>query len=196
MNYPNVFRASRVWPIPLMACLALATACASDDSGDDAAGATGSGASAGAGGSSASGGSSGSGGASASGGAGGSSGAGGSASGSGGTAGSTTENLHGSVVVSLVPPVDDKAGYSTFLGRFFDGPTPPTPTSILELDSTEGDCELWAALHPFCTDCPTPGVCAAEEMCVTPPTPVSVGTLTVEGLGETMALEPRTTVFQ
>jgi hypothetical protein len=31
---------------------------------------------------------------------------------------------------------------------------------------------------------------------MTAPAPVSVGTLTVEGLGETMALEPRTAIFQ
>src|SRR4051794_9288252 len=68
--------------------------------------------------------------------------AGGASSSGAGTASSASgaTSVHGSVVVSLVGPSDENEGYSSVLGRFFDGPTPsPIP---LKLAMEQGDCKL------------------------------------------------------
>lgn len=108
-------------------------------------------------------------------------------SGSGGTAA-----LRGSVVISMVAPSAENEGYSAVLGRFFDGPTPPAIP--LELDSEQDDCKLFVPSHPFCETPCAPGVCTADDVCTEYPTPVAVGALTLEGLGETIQVEPSTSM--
>jgi hypothetical protein len=94
----------------------------------------------------------------------------------------------GSVVVSLNPPVDDAPGYSTLIGRFFAGSTPdPFP---LELDSKADGCELLVPRLPFCSEACSPDVCTANDVCTPYPAPVSVGPITVSGLGDELSLMP------
>jgi hypothetical protein len=183
----------------------LAAGCSTDDpsGGDDDTAGSGSGAMSGSGGSSGSG--AGSGGSSASGATGGSSGAGtgGSESGgSSGTAGSSAgasgappAQLFGTVTVNVEPTTEEDDGYTTILGRFFDGPTPPQVP--LELDSAEGDCELLVPSRPFCESCTPPAVCTADAVCTGYPSQLTVGPLTIEGLGpETLTVEPVANAYQ
>jgi hypothetical protein len=100
--------------------------------------------------------------------------------------------LRGSVVVSMVAASAENEGYSAVLARFFDGPTPPTIP--LELDTEQGDCKLLVPSNPFCETPCTPDVCTADDVCTKYPSPVAVGSLTLEGLGETLHLEPSTSM--
>jgi hypothetical protein len=125
--------------------------------------------------------------------------AGGGGSGSAQIGGSTTAgsgavaNLHGSVVVSLVAPSDENEGYSAVLGRFFDGPTPsPIP---LELDTEQGDCQLFVPSHPFCSTPCGADACTADDVCTPYPAPQGVGTVTIEGLGTTLTVKPSTSML-
>jgi hypothetical protein len=203
MRYSKLFRNRAAGPLCLLA--SLAAACSTDDAGnaDDGAAGAGSGAVSGSGGSSGSG--AGSGGSSASGGTGGSSvaGSGGSESGgssgtagaSSGTSGAPPAQLFGTVAVNVEPTTEEDDGYTTILGRFLDGPTPPPVP--LELDSEAGDCELLVPSRPFCESCAPPAVCTADEVCTEYPSPVTVGTLTIEGLGpETLTIEPAANAYQ
>ncbi len=113
---------------------------------------------------------------------------------SGGSAGSAgaTNDVRGSLVVSLAAPVDDSPGYTTLIGRFFAGPTPdPAP---LKLDTKLGDCELLVPVIPFCIEACSPGVCTADDKCTSYPAPLSVGALTVNGLGTELVLAPATSM--
>lgn len=202
MNDISKFRRGAAGALVLLT--SVAAGCATDDTkgGDDGAAGSGSGAVSGSG----SGGSAGSGGASSgSGGTGGSSvaGAGGSeAGGSSGSAGSSAgasgaspAPLFGTVTVNVQPTTDEDEGYTTILGRFLDGPTPPPVP--LERDSEEGDCELLVPSRPFCESCSAPAVCTADDECTEYPSPITVGTLTIEGLGpETLTIEPAANAYQ
>ena len=98
----------------------------------------------------------------------------------------------GSVVVSLNPPSADSPGYSTLIARFFAGPTPdPFP---LKLDSKAEGCELRVPLLPFCSEACTPDVCTANDVCSPYPEPLSVGPITVSGLGAELSLMPATSM--
>jgi len=110
-----------------------------------------------------------------------------------GGASATDDSLHGGVVVSFVPPADGLDGYATLIGRFLDGPTPQA--RALELDSEIGDCQLLVPIIPFCSTPCAPDVCTADEVCTKYPTPRSVGTLTVDGLGSPLTLEPASSMI-
>jgi hypothetical protein len=100
--------------------------------------------------------------------------------------------LHGSVVVSLAAATTENEGYSSVLGRFFDGPTPPAIP--LELDTELGDCQLMVPSQPFCSTPCAPDVCTADDVCTPYPTPLAVGTLSVEGLGPKLSIDPSTSM--
>jgi hypothetical protein len=127
-----------------------------------------------------------------SGGAGGSAGAGGGGAGTSGagTSGAGDAAVHGSVVVTLHPPIDGD-GYTTAIGRFFAGPQPEILS--LEASSTDGDCTLFIPRAPFCSEPCAPAVCTADDVCTDYPEPRHVGTLTLSGLGEPLSLEPTST---
>lgn len=119
----------------------------------------------------------------------------GASAGSGSVAGTSSpaeEELHGSVVVSLNAPEGDGAGYSTLIGRFFSAMTPdPFP---LKLDSEAEGCQLKVPNLPFCSESCAPDVCTADEVCTPHPDPVSVGALSVQGLGAALSLSPATSL--
>lgn len=170
---------------PVMGLIAT-SGCATDEADDGAGGTAGAGTGANAG-SGASGGSS----AAGAGGSalGGSSGSGATNAGTSGSAGGPPEQVYGSIKVELERAAGGDDGYTTLIARFADGPTPPTIP--LELDSESGDCQLLVPSRPFCEACAS-GVCTADDVCTDYPTAVAMGTLTVDGLGETLVIEPVT----
>jgi hypothetical protein len=113
----------------------------------------------------------------------------------GGSAGTSSGagELYGSVVVALNAPEDDGAGYSTLIGRFFSALTPdPFP---LKLDSEADGCQLKVPNLPFCSEPCAPDVCTADDVCTPHPEPVSVGALSVQGLGAALSLSPATSML-
>ena len=104
-------------------------------------------------------------------------------------------DVFGTITVNIEPTTEEDEGYTTILGRFLDGPTPPPVP--LELDSEEGDCQLLVPSRPFCEACSPPSVCTADDECTPYPSPLTVGTLTLEGLGgETLVIEPAANAYQ
>ena len=100
--------------------------------------------------------------------------------------------LYGSVVVALQQPADGD-GYTTAIGRFFDGAQP----QILALESRrkQGDCTLFVPKAPFCNTPCAPAVCTANDVCTPYPAVRAVGTLTLKGLGAPVPLEPSTSMM-
>lgn len=106
----------------------------------------------------------------------------------------SSSNLHGSVVVTLQAPLDASSdGYTTALGRFFSGPQP----EILALEPRleQAGCTLFVPRAPFCSDPCTPAVCTEDDVCTDYPEPKAVGTLTLSGLGESLVLEPTSSML-
>jgi hypothetical protein len=100
--------------------------------------------------------------------------------------------LHGGVVVTLHAPLDDGDGYTTAIGRFFSGPQP----EILALEPRleQDGCTLFVPRAPFCSNPCAPAVCTADDVCTDYPEPRDVGTLSLSGLGEALALSPASTM--
>ncbi len=200
MKHLKMFRHRALLALALTSLGATAGCSTDANDGDDGSGGSASGAVSGSGGSAGTGaGSGGSSGAGATGGSSvagtGGSEAGGSAGTAGASAGTSGAQLFGTVTVNVEPATDDKEGYTTLLGRFHDGPTPPPVP--LELDTEEGDCQLLVPSRPFCESCLSPAVCTADDVCTPYPTAVTVGALTVEGLGgETLVIEPSANAYQ
>ncbi len=116
-------------------------------------------------------------------------------SGSGGGGGTSNNDgpLHGAIVVSLKAPTEENDGHTTVIARFFDAPTPNALPN--RLGDEEGDCQLLIPDLPFCNDPCSPAVCTADDECTPYPMPLSVGTLTLSGLGEDVSVTPATTMF-
>lgn len=112
-----------------------------------------------------------------------------SGAGAGGDGNSSPEGaLHGGVVVTLYGPLAGEDGYTAAVGRFFSGPQP----EILALEPRleQGECTLFVPRAPFCSNPCTPAVCTEDDVCTDYPEPRSVGTLTLNGLGAALSLEP------
>lgn len=114
-------------------------------------------------------------------------------SGGGGNAPSVDENVHGSVVLSLIAPTDTGDGRASLLGRFFDGATPEALP--LKLAEEQGDCRLMVPALPFCSEACAPDVCTADDVCTPYPKPQDVGALSVSGLGDALELTPKSSMF-
>ena len=112
--------------------------------------------------------------------------------GSGAQGGATGSAPHGSVVVTLQQPADGD-GYTTAIGRFFDGAQP----QILSLKkrSEQGECTLYVPRAPFCSDPCAPAVCTADAVCTAYPAPRGVGTLTLKGIGAPLELQPSSSMI-
>lgn len=73
------------------------------------------------------------------------------------------------------------AGYTSLLGKVFDGPATET-TIWIKKDAAEG-CTLLTPEVPFCeTPCGSGNVCVADDKCQKSPTAIGVGTLSVKGV--------------
>lgn len=102
--------------------------------------------------------------------------------------------LHGGVVVTLHAPLDaDSEGYTTAIGRFFSAPQP----EILALEPRleQDGCTLFVPRAPFCSNPCAPAVCTEDEVCTDYPEPRDVGTLSLGGLGDTLALSPTSSMI-
>ncbi len=99
------------------------------------------------------------------------------------TAGGDSEvgDLLGTFQVELVEPTTDNAGYTSVLGKVYDGQQPQNV--VWTETARSGDCVLLTPSVPFCTPaCGSTGVCVAENTCHAYPTSQSVGTVKVKGV--------------
>jgi hypothetical protein len=131
-------------------------------------------------------------------------GTGGSSS-TGGGSGDATAHLFGTFSVSLVEPVaangDTPAveGFTSILGKVFDGPTPEA--TIWELSAEKGDCRLLEPRVPFCDPACGTAVCVEDGECQARPTSVALGTVTVSGVttdagGTEVSMDPIANTYQ
>ncbi|HKO50673.1 MAG TPA: hypothetical protein VJV79_23295 [Polyangiaceae bacterium] len=100
--------------------------------------------------------------------------------------------LHGSVVVTLQQPADGD-GYTTAIGRFFDGAQPRILS--LEARSEQAGCTLYVPHAPFCSNPCAPAVCTANDVCSEYPAPRGVGTLSLKGIGVPLELQPSSSMI-
>lgn len=75
-------------------------------------------------------------------------------------------------------------------GLMNDGPS--ADLVIWEKTKTEGDCSLSTPRTPFCESCATGQVCVDTNVCRTPPTSHSVGSVTLTGLNPPSGANPLT----
>jgi hypothetical protein len=144
--------------------LAGSFACSSDDKGGSSSAAAGS---------------------TAAGGGGASSGGGANDAGSAPVSGSSSQGPFGSFTISLNPAVEDAAAYTAIFGKVYSG---PYPTDVIEtVIASDDNCKVYKYSLQACYDpaCPGEQTCVAENVCEAKPVPVSVGDVTVAGIGET-----------
>jgi hypothetical protein len=102
-------------------------------------------------------------------------------------------DVYGGVTVSLNAAAEaGEPGFTSVVARFFDGATPALVQ--LELDTELDECELLVPVVPFCPESCAPAVCTADDVCTPYPEPLAVGSLSVSGLGDTLAIEPKTSM--
>ena len=97
-------------------------------------------------------------------------------------------------------PLADKVGtfdiahrelYSAITGEVADGVIPLT---VLQPAENEGGCQLYRKVNPFCDPpCTAGDVCNHDEICVTFPSKLSAGTVTITGLTGAVVMEPNET---
>ena len=90
--------------------------------------------------------------------------------------------LAGAFQVRLVPPVAGDGGFTSVVGKVYDGPNPEL--LVWEKQASDGDCTLLTPRVPFCTTpCGGSAACVANDTCQAYPSSRSVGTVHVTGLG-------------
>ena len=100
--------------------------------------------------------------------------------------GSAVGDLLGTFAVQLVAPrVENDGtttpGYTSVLGKVYDGVTPQTV--VWDVAATSGDCTLSIPHVPFCaTACGSTMACVADDTCASYPTAQSVGTVHLAGV--------------
>ena len=120
--------------------------------------------------------------------------------------GGTDGPLIGNFTVRLVDPVpatdDDPAtpGYTSILGKVFDGASPEA--TVWTVAGSSGDCRLEKPTVPFCsTPCGGSAVCVATDTCTPYPTAKEVGKVTVSGVrtasgGTSFTMTPLASSYQ
>lgn len=137
-------------------------ACSSDGSGDEPGGSAGTSAGGGSG-----------------------SGSGASGSGAGGTApvgGSSSTASLGTFAVTLNPAVGDDPAHTSIFGSVYGA---AYPNQIIETEiASDGNCKVYKYSHQFCDPaCTGDQRCGAPNVCMQIPSKVSVGDVTVAGVG-------------
>jgi hypothetical protein len=103
------------------------------------------------------------------------------------------DTLAGTFTVKLESGTAGSEPFTSMLGILRDGEVaPPVP---VELDAMQDGCELWVPKQVFCAEPCRDGTCTADSVCTPFPTPLSVGTVTVQGLGDELQLEPTGPTF-
>ncbi len=83
---------------------------------------------------------------------------------------------------------EPELAFSSVTGTVLDA---VIPTTILFEEQAVGDCTLWRKINPFCDPgCQVDEVCTHEGACEPYPLEQSQGTVTVEGLGDDLSVEP------
>jgi hypothetical protein len=102
----------------------------------------------------------------------------------------------GSFVVNLVAPTSTTDGFTSVLGRVYDGPQPP-PLGW-EVAATAQGCELRIPVAPFCDPgCDTTAVCTPADGCVPYPVAQDLGTVTMTGLAaDAIEMKPIAATYQ
>jgi hypothetical protein len=89
--------------------------------------------------------------------------------------------VFGSILVSLIQPQGNSAGYTSVLGKAFDGPSPDGV--IWEEAVRSGNCRLLTPRVPFCNNpCDANTICVEDDKCQAYPSAIDMGTVTVTGL--------------
>lgn len=97
--------------------------------------------------------------------------------------GSPSKGPAGNFTIALNPPVDDAPAYTSILGKVYSA---AYPTEIIEtVIASDSNCKVYkysiqACFEPACSGDQT---CVAENVCETKPSPVSVGDVSVAGVG-------------
>ncbi len=111
-----------------------------------------------------------------------------------------TQPSFGTFLVSIIAPDGTTTGYTSVLGRMYDGPTPSAV--VWEELAASGDCRLLVPRVPFCEQsCGSAAACVEDDSCQPYPTAISVGTVTVTGLrttagASTFSMEPVLNSYQ
>jgi len=98
--------------------------------------------------------------------------------------GSSAKGWLGGFKVTLNPAVENAPAYTSILGKVYSG---PYPTDVIEtVIASDANCTAYkysrhACFEPSCTG---DQVCAAENVCEPTPSPVSVGDVSVTGVGD------------
>lgn len=97
--------------------------------------------------------------------------------------GSSSKGPVGSFTIALNPPIDDAPAYTSVIGKVYSA---AYPTEIIEtVIASDSNCKVYkysiqACFEPACTGDQT---CVAEDVCETQPSLVSVGDVSVDGIG-------------
>lgn len=91
------------------------------------------------------------------------------------------KKAYGSFQVTLKEPTSSTQGYTSVLGKLFDGPS-PSPLAWTEA-SASGGCRLLKPDAPFCDPaCGSSAQCVENGKCQAYPKSVAAGRVTVEGI--------------
>jgi hypothetical protein len=108
---------------------------------------------------------------------------GGSGGGSAPVGGGSTKSPFGRFTLTLNPAIEDAPAYASIFGKVYDG---PYPTDVIEtVIASDENCKVYkfslqACFDPSCTGEQT---CVAKNVCEAKPSPVSVGDVSVAGVG-------------
>lgn len=92
-----------------------------------------------------------------------------------------TKPAFGSFQVNLIAPSANSQGYTSVLGRFYDGVS-PSPVGW-KAAGTSGSCKVYTPTTPFCpAGCGSQAACVDNGVCQDYADPVVVGEVTVTGL--------------
>lgn len=94
---------------------------------------------------------------------------------------SGSKSVYGGFHVNMVPHSENSQGYTTVLGKFFDGAS-PSPVGWKEAGAS-GSCKVFIPKIPFCpVPCDIQAACVEDGVCQDYADPVVIGQVTVEGL--------------
>jgi hypothetical protein len=97
--------------------------------------------------------------------------------------GGSAKGPSGSFTIALNPAVEDAPAYTSMFGKVYDG---PYPTDVIEtVIASDDTCKVYKYSLQACYDpsCTGEQTCVSENVCEAKPSPVSVGDVSVTGLG-------------
>jgi hypothetical protein len=103
---------------------------------------------------------------------------------SGGAPASEQGDVYGSLNVSFMPAVAEtmSPARTAIIGKFADGPTPSVEVWSVEREAD--GCKLYVPKRVSCVPaCGSAAACTGDDVCTPYPKPITVGTLTLSGIG-------------